>query len=95
MSDSDRKFIVAMAASPTNDPAANKRILEIADKALQREEAASKIHQGMTGSGFTRKGFNSAITNLDKQRAEEAAAAQAAAPPQPSTAPPPLSSFKF
>jgi hypothetical protein len=86
MSDSDRKFLVQMAASPTNDPEANKRILDIADKALQ--EAASKIHQGMTGSGFTRKGFNAAIDNLDKQRA-------AAPPQQPSTAPPPLSSFKF
>jgi hypothetical protein len=95
MSDSDRKFLVQMAASPTNDPEANRRILDIADKALQREEAASKIHQGMTGSGFTRKGFNAAIDNLDKQRAAEAAASQAAVPQQPTTAPPPLSSFKF
>jgi hypothetical protein len=70
MSDADREFLQKETANPSNSQEANKRILDIYEKQLGRQEDVERTRQAyVRDNKRLDNGFREAITTLDKKRA--------------------------
>jgi hypothetical protein len=91
-SDSDRKFVAAMATSLSNSPEANARLLDIYERSNKYVQQAEELRAAHAASneGIIRPGFRKELSDLSQRQLEEAkaeAAARASAPAASTSAP--------